>query len=74
MTVAERRAIVNAVIDEFGEDYYTMGRIVKALRTTGVSLATLKNDVLLYAQTKPSFTSERLSIQWWVDEVARLSA
>ena len=74
MTTAERRAIVESIVREFGEDYLTIGQIVKALRTTGVSLTTLRNDVQIIADAHPEYFGAGLSINWWVGEVARLSA
>ena len=66
---AERRAVVVALLNEFDEDYATVARFVRALRaaTPGVNWSA---EARLWAP----FIARGLSIQWWVDQVVRLSA
>jgi hypothetical protein len=73
LTVSERNALVKALLDEFGEDYPNMGRIIRAFRTVfpAVDWATLLTNI---ASSYQPFAASGLSVDWWVAEVLRYSA
>ena len=70
ITPAEGEAIVDAVLDAFGEDYPTMGRLIYHLR---LALPSVNWEALLAsrAATHQPFIDSGLSIDWWVTEVIR---
>ena len=73
ITLAEARQFLVALIVEFDEDYHGQARILRVLRA---QFPAVDWPAELRARAKASarFAASGLSVDWWVDEVVRLSA
>lgn len=70
---AERRLVILALLAEFDEDFATVARFIRALRTAtpGVDWS---GELGTQARTWQPFIARGLSIEWWLAQVIRLSA
>lgn len=72
LTSAERNALFDGLFVEFGEDYQSLGRIVRVLRAQFPAVdwtALLVNR----ARASAAFAASGLSVDWWASEVDRYS-
>lgn len=73
ITLTEGRAFVAAVVAEYGTDYPAIGRLLKVLRVAFPAVD-WEAELRSRARVHPAFLALGLSIDWWVDQVVRLSA
>lgn len=73
LSLTEARQFLTALFLEFGEDYNAQARILRVLRAQwpGVDWA---SELRTRARASAVFAASGLSVDWWVDEVLRLSA
>jgi hypothetical protein len=73
ITLTEARAFLVALLLEFREDYQAQARIFRVLvaQFPGVDWPT---ELRARAQANAAFAASGLSVDWWVNEVVRLSA
>ncbi len=75
ISTAERTAIIDALLGRFGEDASAMATLIKGLGLIpGITVATWVTLLRSRAAVHAPFIASGLSITWWCDEVARLTA
>ena len=72
LTTADRDLLVQAIFDIVGEDYQVAARILVKLEARFPAVAwRARFAALILGRTE--YTTSGLSINWWLNEVARLA-
>ena len=72
ITLTEGRTFLGAVLAEYGTDYGGAARLLRVLRTAFPAVD-WETELRTRARSHPAFAALGLSVDWWVDEVIRLS-
>ena len=70
LNTAEKKAVAQAFLRCYGEDYYWSGRTLRFISDkAGINLlANVQNEATTWAP----FVASGLSIEWWKSELARI--
>ena len=72
INAADARQLARVILMAYGEDVQTVAMILKPLRTEWPSINWM-TELTAIATTFQPFLDSGLSIQWWLNEVDRLS-
>ena len=73
INAADARQLAQVMLKAYGEDYGLIGSILKPLRTDFPGINWM-NELTTIALAWQPFIDSGLSIQWWLDQVNRLSS
>ena len=72
INAADARQLARVILMSYGEDYELIGKILKPLRQEWPTINWMA-ELATIATTWQPFIDSGLSVQWWLNEVDRLS-
>lgn len=72
ITLTEGRNLLGAIVTEYGADCASVGRLLRVMRAAFPAVD-WNTELRTRARSTAAFTALGISVDWWVDEVIRLS-